>query len=94
MEETIATTRHPFRQAFTWGALWLVGITAGLSIAYGNFSAEGCGRVLVLTLITAFCTAMIARKSRTPWGFFKVGAVFLGVMLVFLLVASFGGRAR
>ena len=83
-------THHPYRNAFTWGGIWLVVLTAAFALAYGHFAAEGFGRFLGMTMVPAAICGYFANRSKIPWSFWKMGGLYAVVALMVLLISSYG----
>ena len=81
-----------YGKAFSWGAIWLVGLTLTFTLIYRNFSAEGFGRFLAMTMIAAGITGSIANRGGVTRSFVKVGGIYVLVLLAVWLISSFGGR--
>ena len=79
-----------YGKAFLWGAIWLVGLTLIFSVIYQNFSAEGFGRFLAMTMISSAVTGSIANRRAVTRSFAKVGGIYFLVLLVAWLISSFG----
>ena len=58
-----------------------------------NFSAEGFGRFLAMTMIAAGVTGSIANRGGVTRSFVKVGGIYFLVLLAVWLLTSFGGRS-
>lgn len=87
-----ATARKNYRKAFSWGVIWLVGFTLTFTLIYSNFSAEGFGRFLAMTMIAAGATGSISNRGGVTRSFVKVGGIYFLVLLAVWLISSFGGR--
>jgi hypothetical protein len=83
-------TSQPYGKAFLWGGTLLLVLSAGLSLTYGNFSAEGFGRLLALSATSSFLAGFLAKRSNTPWSFWKIGGVFLLMAVGCWLLSSYG----
>ena len=87
-------TIKPYQKAFTWGGLWLVISMGALSVMYQNFSAQGFGRMFALTMISAAIVGFLAKRSKSPWRFTKIGLVYFVVALIVFLISSYGAMQR
>ena len=83
-----------YGKAFLWGAIWLVGLTLIFSVIYQNFSAEGFGRFLAMTMIASAVTGWTANRGAVTRSFTKVGGIYFLVLLAVWLISSFGPLQR
>ena len=83
-------TQRPYAMAFAWGGIWLVLLTLGFTAAYGNFSAEGFGRFLGMTMLSAAIVGFQAKRSSTAWDFWKMGVVYVIAIVAVWLISSYG----
>lgn len=83
-------TRRPYTMAFAWGGIWLVLLTLGFTAAYANFSAEGFGRFLGMTMLASAVTGFQGKRSTNAWDFWKVGVVYILVLIGVWLISSYG----
>ena len=81
---------HPYRNAFTWGGIWLVVLTAAFSLAYRHFAAERFGRLFGMSMVPAAICGYFASRSKEPWTFGKMGGVYAVVAIMVLLTSSYG----
>ena len=95
-EEMVPAAKAPvgksYGKAFSWGAIWLAGLTLAFTLIYRNFPAEGFGRFLAMTMIAAGITGSIANRGGVARSFVKVGGIYVLVLLAVWLISSFGGR--
>jgi len=89
-----ALRERPYGNAFAWGGIWLVGLTASFTLFYGHFAAEGFGRFLGMTLLSSALCGYLGHRSKTPWSFWKTGGMYLPLALAIFLVSSFGAMTR
>lgn len=87
-------TKKPYQKALAWGGFWLVISCAALTVTYRNFSAEGMGRLLALTLISSAIVGFMASRAKTPWSLLKVGLIYFAVAVLLLLISSYGALQR
>jgi len=86
----VQRTQRPYAMAFAWGGIWLVLLTLGFTAAYGNFSAEGFGRFLAMTMLASAVTGFQGKRSTNAWDFWKVGVVFILALIGVWLISSYG----
>lgn len=87
-------THHAYRKAFAWGGAWLVLLTMGFSLYYGQFSAEGFGRFLGMTMVPSAICGHMASRSKAPWTIWKIGGIYLLIALAVFFVSSYGALKR
>ncbi len=79
-----------YGKAFSWGVIWLVGLTLIFSVIYQNFSAEGFGRFLAMTMIASAVSGSIASRRAVTRSFATAGGIYFLVLLAVWLITSFG----
>ena len=89
----IATTRHPYRKAFTCGAVALIVLTVAFTAVYRRFSAEGFGTLLGLTMIPAALTGFAATRSKRAWGIARIILLYFVLLVVSLVLQRGAGDA-
>jgi hypothetical protein len=67
-------------------------LTLTFALIYRNFPAEGFGRFLAMTMISAGVTGSIANRGRVTRSFVNVGGIYFLVLLAVWLISNFGGR--
>ena len=79
-----------YGKAFSWGVIWLVGLSLAFALIYRNFSAEGFGRFFAMTMIASAVTGWIANRGTATRSFTKVGGIYFLVLLALWLISSVG----
>jgi len=87
---TLQKTHHAYRKAFAWGGAWLVTLTIGFTLFYGQFSAEGFGRFFGMTMLPSAICGYMANRSKMPWTFWKIGGIYLLIALAVWVLSSPG----
>lgn len=97
-EQVAPTPKVPvgknYGKAFAWGFIWLVGLSLIFTLIYRNFSAEGFGRFLAMTMIASGITGWTANRGAVARSFTKVGGIYFLVLLAVWVISSFGPMQR
>ena len=80
-------TIKPYQMAFIWGAIWLVILTIVFTVVSDQFSYRGFGRLLAETMLSSAVTGFQAKRSKTAWGFIKIGGVYLVILVIWLIIS-------
>ena len=83
-----------YGKAFSWGVIWLVGLTLIFALIFRNFSAEGIGRLFAMTLIVSATTGWIVNRGAVLRSFTRVGGIYFLVLLLVWLISSVGAMQR
>ena len=79
-----------YGKAFSWGVICLVGLTLVFALIYRNFSAEGIGRFVAMTMIASAVTGCAANRGAVARSFTRIGGIYFLVLLAVWLISSVG----
>lgn len=91
--QKVPTAKH-YGKAFSWGVIWLVGLTLIFALIYRNFSTEGIGRFFAMTMIASAITGWLANRGAVLRSFTRVGGIYFLVLLLVWLISSVGAMQR